>query len=689
MRGAAIRIRLCVCVAAALGATSMLAAEAASAGDKGRKPVVHVDAPNADRCDPIGGGSCLLPFPNDYFTKRDRSTPTGLRLNLSRDSLPANGAGVRIDPTEFNRNDGFSPNQQITLKVPGLDSKAAVERTGFVPLTDLARTYDRRQPAVLIDTRTHRRQLIWVEIDSGGTTPETTALLIHPAKNLDERGRYVVALRNLKTAAGASIPAPPVFRAYRDRRRTDSGAVEARRPAMESIFRTLRKAGISRHDLYLAWDFTVASNRSTAGRMLRLRDDAFAQLGDRDLDDLRVQGASPQFAVTSVTNPTPAQDPEIERVVSGTVRVPCYLQRQGCPAGSLFNLGADGLPEQKPGNVIDAQFRCVIPRGLAAGEGRALIYGHGLLGNPLDSGSSAQGQLKTLAAQKKFVVCGTFWLGLSNAPAAPGDDQDIGQALKASQDFSNFPPIVDRLQQGVLDYLYLGRAMIHPSGLGSHPAFQLGGESLIKDFGRGRPSLFYDGNSQGGIEGGVLTAVAPDLTRSVLGVPGINYPILIQRSVDFDPFRSLVNGSYTNSLDRALIYSLLSNTWDRGDPNGYQSHLTDRTYRDTPGIRCSTTWRSETIRSRRSRPTSRRGPSAPACTCPAWTRGAAPTWSRSTGSSQSAATRSGGRACSCSTPGRSRRPTHWAPRPRRWRTCRRGRARTPTSTRAGRRSPAT
>ncbi len=379
-----------------------------------------------------------------------------------------------------------------------------------------------------------------------------------------------------------AIPAPPVFRAYRDGRRTDSGAVEARRPAMESIFRTLRKAGISRHDLYLAWDFTVASNRSTAGRMLRLRDDAFAQLGDRDLDDLRVQGASPQFAVTSVTNPTPAQDPEIERVVSGTVRVPCYLQRQGCPAGSLFNLGADGLPEQKPGNVIDAQFRCVIPRGLAAGEGRALIYGHGLLGNPLDSGSSAQGQLKTLAAQKKFVVCGTFWLGLSDAPAAPGDDQDIGQALKASQDFSNFPPIVDRLQQGVLNYLYLGRAMIHPSGLGSHPAFQLGGESLIKDFGRGRPSLFYDGNSQGGIEGGVLTAVAPDLTRSVLGVPGINYPILIQRSVDFDPFRSLVNGSYTNSLDRAFIYSLLSNTWDRGDPNGYQSHLTDRTYRDTP-----------------------------------------------------------------------------------------------------------
>ena len=36
---------------------------------------------------------------------------------------------------------------------------------------------------------------------------------------------------------------------------------------MESIFRTLWQAGIPRHDLYLAWDFTVSSERNlTAAR---------------------------------------------------------------------------------------------------------------------------------------------------------------------------------------------------------------------------------------------------------------------------------------------------------------------------------------------------------------------------------------------------------------------------------------
>jgi len=31
------------------------------------------------RCDPIDPSACMLPFPNDFFTKPDRSTQTGRR----------------------------------------------------------------------------------------------------------------------------------------------------------------------------------------------------------------------------------------------------------------------------------------------------------------------------------------------------------------------------------------------------------------------------------------------------------------------------------------------------------------------------------------------------------------------------------------------------------------------------------
>ena len=50
---------------------------------------------------------------------------------------------------------------------------------------------------------------------------------------------------------------------------------------MEDIFRRLGRAGIERGGLYLAWDFTVASERSLSRRMLSIRDRAFAELGDR------------------------------------------------------------------------------------------------------------------------------------------------------------------------------------------------------------------------------------------------------------------------------------------------------------------------------------------------------------------------------------------------------------------------
>jgi hypothetical protein len=526
-------------------------------------------AAEAAKCDPIGGGACLLPFPNDYFTKRDAKTETGRRLALQRAVMPANKDGVRIDPREWNRADGFSPGQQITVRIPGLDNQRAFDRSGIVPITDIGASLRRRQPVVLIDARTGKRQLIWAELDASAPSDASRALLIRPAKNLVAGRRYVVALRRLKTASGKAIKPTFAFRALRDKRRTNSKAINGRRPAMRKVFRSLRRAEIPRRDLVLAWDFTVASRASTAGPMLHLRDEAFAALGDANLADLKPEGKSPAFTITR-DELTPATEPEIARVIEGTVSVPCYLENDGCAVGKGFARGADGLPERKPGNTYAAPFRCVIPRDVPAGGARALLYGHGLLGNPLDSRDSAQAQLKTLAHQQGFTVCGTYWSGLS----AANNNEDTVQAAAAIQDLSKFGAITDRLQQGMLNMLFVGRAMVAADGFRAHPSFAGAFDASQR--------LFYDGNSQGGIEGGALTAVAPDFDRAVLGVPGMNYSTLLQRSVDFAPFRSLMETAYTKPLDRALIYSLLSNLWDRGESNGYAQYMTSKPLPGTP-----------------------------------------------------------------------------------------------------------
>ena len=137
--------------------------------------------------------------------------------------------------------------------------------------------------------------MIWSEIDSLASSPDQTDLIIRPGRNLKEGHRYIVALRNLKDADGTTIPAPDGFKLYRDRIHTNMPVVEKRRAHFEQIFKTLHKAGIARHDLYLSWDFTVASERNISERMLSIRNDAFAQA--RRLQPGRSKGLGPGAAV--------------------------------------------------------------------------------------------------------------------------------------------------------------------------------------------------------------------------------------------------------------------------------------------------------------------------------------------------------------------------------------------------------
>src|SRR5687767_2383009 len=278
-------------------------------------------APGEQGCDPLDPAVCLQPWPNDFFTVADGTTDTGRRLNLNPLGMPRNIAGNPIRPEEWNRSDGFSPGQKITTKVPSLDTAQAFARTGAVPITDIERTYDPDQAIVVLNADTGRRHLIWSELDANPADPANVNLIIRPAVNFDEGGHYIVALRNLKRANGKVIKAQQPFRVYRDRLKSNDPAVEARRPHMERLFTTLQRAGVARNSLYLAWDFTVASERNLSERALSIRDDAFAALGDTSMADMQVQGSAPQYTVSQVTDYTPAQDSQIARKVDGTVIV--------------------------------------------------------------------------------------------------------------------------------------------------------------------------------------------------------------------------------------------------------------------------------------------------------------------------------------------------------------------------------
>ncbi len=507
----------------------------------------------APSCDPLDSRACLLPFPSDFFTVEDPTSDTGRRVSIATDLMPRNAAGTPIDATEWNRNDGFSPNSPILTYVDALDPVAS----RLPAWTDIAASLADDSPIAIIDMATGERMAFWAELDTRAASPADQLLTIRPAAPLPEGHRFAVALRGLVRTDGAPVEPTTVFRAYRDRL-AGPDWLEARRESMEGVFAALGSAGVTRDDLTVAWSFTVASTRSLAERMLGIRDDALQTLGDD----------TPTFTVDeAIENLEP--DALIARRITGTVEVPNYLTGDGSPGNGFF-YGADGaatvdaLPEQN--GTLTARFTCTVPnRALEAdaGPSHLVLYGHGLLGSD-DEVTAAN--VSRMADEHNVVHCATKWAGMS--------EDDIPNAIATLQDFSTFGTVADRLQQGVLNAIFLGRVMTSETGLAANPAFA--GVDLDLDH------LDFDGNSQGAIMGLMLAAVSPDIERAVLGVAGMNYSLLLPRSVDFDQYEAAMRPAYPNDLDRLLVIALAQSLWDRGEGAGYAQHVTSDPYPGTP-----------------------------------------------------------------------------------------------------------
>ncbi len=298
-------------------------------------------ATNPKGCDPIDPAQCMLPYPNDWFTRPDAMSATGRRLDLNALAMPDNIAGKPIDPSPWNDSDGFSAGSEILTLVPGMTKSSDLGASRLPTDLNIQTNSESNLGVVLIDATTGRVWPTWTEIDqytseagvipSGTTSPVQQDLIIHPAMNLLDGHRYIVALRHLVTDDGTDAPQSAAFATYvRDYLNHTTGG-DPRARHMDGVFADLREAGwtISSNprDLFLAWDFTTASTQNVTGRMLAIRDDAFEQLGETkaQVDSGSDVTPAPSFTVSSVTNFTPAQNSNVARQITGTFSVPCYI----------------------------------------------------------------------------------------------------------------------------------------------------------------------------------------------------------------------------------------------------------------------------------------------------------------------------------------------------------------------------
>jgi hypothetical protein len=491
---------------------------------------------SAGACDPADPAACLLPWPNDRFTRPDTTTETGLRIDLPADGTPSNMDGTPIGVDEWNRNDGFSPAAMPMTVIPGLDPEASA----LAPVTDIGASLAADSSLILLDTGTGERVLAWAELDSSGGDPDNRALMIVPAAALTEGSEFLVALRDLVDTDGEAILPNPT---YLERMAAPADQHDAAtRDALVS-------AGLDPADMTIAWTFTVASGESISGRLRAMWAETAAEIGD----------GAPAFTVDSV------ETAGLASIVTGSFEMPNYLTGDGS-TGNVFNNDGDpdGIPTRN--GTMTTEFVCTVPL-LASGEDPApfVLYGHGLLGSRTQVlGIGAAG------AAAGIGFCAIDFLGMSTT--------DVPTVIGALQELTLFRSQPDRMQQGHLGWLLMGRLLASQDGFITDAAFQdAAGVGVVAG-----DRLSFLGASQGGILGGASSALSSDWEQVILAVPGIGYNLLLPRSIDFDDFSPLFKESYPDPLDQALARELMEMLWDRGENAGWAQHLTTDPYDGAP-----------------------------------------------------------------------------------------------------------
>ncbi|MFO0556091.1 MAG: hypothetical protein U0271_47380 [Polyangiaceae bacterium] len=527
-------------------------------------------------CDPMVPARCGLPFPSDVYRLDDPEHPGRKSIRFGATTLPEGKEGhVSIDPTQFYDRDGFSPASALITHLP------LATATGCATPHDIARSLDDDSPTVLIDAETGRHIPHWVDLDMVTDhdglegRPDERSFMVRPAERLADGRRYIVAIRHVVDHDGVVIEPSKVFEALRRGGSLDDGTeaerwtVYARHDLYKDIFERLGAAGVARDDLQIAWDFTTASRENTTSPLVEMRDAALAAVG----------AEGPEYEVLNVEEfPTEADHPYLLRRFELRMTVPVYLTNGAVfidssePAPHL-NYGADGKLEQNGTMTMDVLV--LVPRSVLSGEKHGLLQnGHGLFGSR-DEGRNSF--LARAANESHYIVFSVNFFGFDE------DALDYaGQILLGRHDaMASFS---ERQIQGMVNQLLAMRMM---RGRVAHDGVHADDGRLLLAPSWVDPTLrAYRGDSQGGIMGATYMSVSTDVTRGLLGEPGMGYSLLLNRSVDWAEYETLLKVGYgENPIDLQIFLGVLQLGWDRVEPAGFAPYLRYDTLPGTPAHR--------------------------------------------------------------------------------------------------------
>lgn len=552
-------------------------------------------------CDPLVPGTsdrpiCGFPFPSSVYEKPDTTKPTGRHIVFQADGLP-DVSGAPIDPSAWLDSDGFSPGQGPMTVIEGATA------TGLVSQNNIAASVDTATSATLLfedpNEADPNAALIPVphfsEVDVNGEATESSydrIFMIRPVVRLKDNTRYIVAIRNVKDAAGAVIAPSPAFKGI-----VDGTGYQGREALYTSpsgptvgIFTKLAAKGVSKANLQLAWDYHTASKENNTSQLVDMRDRALAAL----------PAGGPEFTISySSDNP----DALTGRRIFGKIKVPLFLDSGSVPKSpddvtTGYTLQRDGDGRPKVNGFADFDFIVNVPKSVFDDTAAApiLLQGHGLFSDRAEgqnANSNSYNYLLKLANEHKYVTVTVDMPGWRNAETYNGWPADWAAAFPDAKDANDerdedkavgfisapankFRGMIDRGTQGILNELIAMKMM--ETSLANDAHLKAGDGHKFID----TTKSFYRGDSQGGILGITFMALSQTVTRGYLGEAGFPYNLLLTRSTGFTNFLGLLQLGYGGNIRTQLVLGLMQMFWDRFEGNGFAPYITTNLLPNTP-----------------------------------------------------------------------------------------------------------
>jgi hypothetical protein len=358
--------------------------------------------------------SATAPFPDDFWTTPDGTSPTGLRLSLAvpaRDAdLQATWRALIADTAQL---DGFSPIAPIVVELPDAADPATIPQTSEESLDPLASVglFDLTPGSPSRGKRVPFRSELRDDVTGPGVASKS--LLLFPSIPLTPGGRYGLVVTQ-RAGVNASRPfepsafmaaclAPPVP--------GEPAQVTRVRPLVEDVLSVVSGQAvppIPRDDVALVLRFSVRTTSSLPNDLLAVRADVDAE-------------APPALAVTSVEN-DPVRGSPTAAIVRGTFAAPDYRSGTATAPGANFVRDASGRPVRQRTRPVS--FTLTLPRTTPPHPVPVVMYQHGNPGNQDEVIASARSYL---SAAGFAAIAFTDVLNREVAPTGSNEERILAQ----------------------------------------------------------------------------------------------------------------------------------------------------------------------------------------------------------------------------------------------------------------------